>query len=120
MKISKVYLCVYTYYVQASYFLTGEHRPYEEGQFQRVKPNNDFNLHGKGLGAVELAFRIGSLDLTNSPVANSDNQKLIDYTFGINWYLTRNTRLMLNYVYTDSESDVGDATAVLARIQIDF
>jgi phosphate-selective porin len=77
-------------------------------------------LHGKGPGAVELAFRVGSLDLSDSPVAGSENQKLMDYTLGVNWHLTRNTRLMLNYVYTDSDSDVGDATAVLARFQIDF
>jgi phosphate-selective porin OprO and OprP len=110
----------HAYYVQASYFLTGEHRPYEEGQFQRVTPNNNFKVNEKGMGAVELAMRIGGLDLSDSPVTNTGNESLTDYAFGVNWYFNSNTRLMLNYVYTDSDSNTGDAKALFARVQIDF
>ncbi|NQZ58736.1 MAG: hypothetical protein HRT88_14880, partial [Lentisphaeraceae bacterium] len=110
----------HAYYLQASYFFTGEHRPYEEGQFQRVKPKQPFKVKGSGCGALEVAFRIGSLDLSDSPVAGRGYEKMTDYALGFNWYFTQQTRLMLNYVYTDSDSAVGDANAFLARIQIDF
>jgi phosphate-selective porin OprO/OprP len=47
----------WAWYIFASYFLTGEHRPYEEGVFGRVKPKRNLNLKTGGFGALEVAAR---------------------------------------------------------------
>ena len=57
------------YYVQAGYFLTGEHRPYVFGRggFGRVKPKSIFGKDD-GRGAWEIAARYSTLDLTDGAV----------------------------------------------------
>ncbi len=107
------------YYVQASYFLTGEHRPYKRshGAFGRVKPKENFiGKEGTGPGAIELAVRYSSLDLTDAAVTGG---KLDDVTAGVNWYLNPNTRVMANYVHADLDS-TGTADAFQMRFQVDF
>jgi len=56
------------FYAQASWYLTGESRPYDPatGAFARLIPRRNFDL-GKGgaWGAVELAFRVSYTDLTD-------------------------------------------------------
>ena len=82
-----------SYYGQISYFLTGERRTYKNSLsgFGSVKPNNNYGENG--WGAIELAVRLSSMDLTT---ANAGT--LEDITVGINWYLNPNTRVMFNYV----------------------
>lgn len=108
------------FYVTGSYFLTGEHRKYKEssGAFSRVKPKNNF-LDGKGgLGAWELAVRYSEIDLDDRD-AGILGGELHDFTFGINWHLNPNARVMLNYVLSELEG-VGDADLVGMRFQVDF
>ena len=96
------------YYVQASWFITGESRGYRKAQgvFDNLKPNeNAFNDKG-GFGAVEVAARMSSLDLTDD---GTDGGKLDDLTFGVNWYLNQNTRLMLDYIIADLDPAGGGA-----------
>ncbi len=107
------------YYVQASYFLTGEHRPYKRshGAFGRVKPQENFiGKDGGGTGAVELALRYSSIDLSDAGVAGGE---LDDITVGVNWHLNPNTRVMANYVRADLDS-VGEADVFQMRFQLDF
>ncbi|RMF25515.1 MAG: porin, partial [Deltaproteobacteria bacterium] len=107
------------YYVQASYFLTGERRPYKRshGAFGRVKPRRNFlGKEGRGPGAVELAVRYSSLDLSDAAVAGGE---LDDVTAGVNWYLNPNTRVMANYVHADLDA-AGEADVFQMRFQIDF
>jgi phosphate-selective porin OprO and OprP len=101
------------HYLFASWFLTGESRPYDDGAFGRVKPARPF---GTGPGAWEVAARWSSLDLDDAGVAGG---QLDDLTLGLNWYLYSNVRWMLNYVLADLEG-VGDADVVEMRFQIDF
>ena len=105
------------YYVQASYFLTGEHRNYKtsEGAFSRIKPKKNYGKEG-GLGAWEVAARYSGLDLNDSDIAGG---RLNDITTGLNWYLNPNTRIMWNYVYAD-KNDVGQADMLMMRLQFDF
>jgi phosphate-selective porin OprO/OprP len=105
------------YYVQGSYFLTGEHRNYKRssGSFSRVKPKKNWGWNS-GPGAWEVAVRYSSVDLDDSSVAGGE---LDDVTVGLNWYLNPNTRLMWNYIHADKD-DVGNADMFLARLQIDF
>jgi phosphate-selective porin OprO/OprP len=105
------------YYVQASYFLTGEQRKYKtsSGAFSRVKPKENFSSGG-GPGAWEVALRYSGLDLNDAGISGGE---LDDITAGLNWHLNPNTRLMWNYVHADKD-DVGNADIVLMRLQIDF
>ncbi len=117
-------------YVFASYFLTGENRPYANGIFGRVTPRNpvDFDFEGGGLGAWELAARWSWLDLNDSAGALAvSGGEQTDLTGGVNWYLTSYLRVMLNYVYAhveDRETGAsiasGDMHIVQTRFALDF
>lgn len=89
-------------YLQASYFLTGERRPYVDGNgtFGRVIPNNDF-ISGKGWGAWELAARYSTLDLNDGTILGGE---MDTYTLGVNWHLNQYTRMMVNYINTDVDA----------------
>ncbi len=104
-------------YVYASYFLTGEHRPYSKssGVFGRVVPLRNFREDG-GWGAWELASRFSTLDLNDGNVRGG---RLNDFTLGLNWYLNPSVRIMWNYVYTDA-SQGGDASIFQTRVQVAF
>ncbi|MBW8040677.1 MAG: porin [Planctomycetes bacterium] len=106
------------YYIQTSYFLTGEHRKYKTsaGSFSRVKPKKNFSFGGGGLGAWEVAFRYSGLDLSDSGI---DGGELDTFTAGLNWHLNPNTRIMWNYIHADKD-DVGNADILMTRLQIDF
>ncbi len=106
-----------SYYVYASYFLTGEHRVYKgsSATFSRVRPNNNY-LGDGGSGALELALRYSSADLNDGGVTGGE---LDDITLGLNWLLNPNTRVMFNYTTADLDG-AGDSDIVQTRFQIDF
>ena len=87
-------------YVYASFFPTGEHRPYdpEDGEFLGIVPR-------RRMGAVELLLRYSDLDLTDGLVTGGSGH---NWTAGANWYLTPNLRFMLNYIVTDHD-ELADA-----------
>jgi phosphate-selective porin OprO/OprP len=90
----------YAFYVMASYFITGEHRPYNtsEGAFDRVRPKKNFLIGG--LGAWEVAVRFSQIDLNDARAINTNaGGKQSNLTFGVNWYPNPNFRIMANYVY---------------------
>ena len=88
------------WYLMASYFLSGEGRPYDakKGTFKRVKPAKDF-AWGESWGATELAVRIASLDYEDF----AGGHQLDDLTVGFNIYHNPIFRTMLNYVYSDMD-----------------
>jgi phosphate-selective porin OprO/OprP len=104
-------------YVQASYFLTGEHRPYKlsSGTFDRVKPLNNFREDG-GWGAWEVAGRYSHLDLSDGSIRGG---RLREATLGLNWYMNPSVRVMWNYGYVNASSG-GDANIFQTRVQIAF
>lgn len=103
-----------SYYGYVSYFLTGEHRPRSSiNAFGRVKPINEFNFKDKW-GAVELAARYSSFDLTTV-----DQGKLNNFTFGVNWYLTSNARIMYNFIHSNNPG-IEKTNIHMMRFQIDF
>ena len=110
------------YYIEASYFLTGENRNYRlsGGTFSRIQPKQNFRLKGgDGWGAWQLAVRRSRLDLNSGSIRGGEGD---NWTIGLNWYLNPNTRLMLNYVHADIDHDLysGTVNAVQSRIQFDF
>jgi len=114
--------CFEGLYVQAGYFLTGEHRVYKRsaGAFDRVKPKKNFIWGGeegrRGPGAWEVAGRYSYLDLNDGGI---EGGRLNDLILGVNWYLNPNTRIVWNYVHADVD-DGGDADIFQTRFQIDF
>ncbi len=119
-------------YVYVSYFLTGEHRPYDRsrGAFTRVRPfTNFFRVRASdgiqtGWGAWEVAYRYSCIDLVDQE-AGVNGGIADDHSVGLNWYLNPYTRLMFNYVFARSTERYGidpltDMSTFQMRAQIDF
>lgn len=113
------------FYVYGSWFLTGETRPFKNGNFDRVKPLT--TLGKDGLGAFELALRYDRLDLANTPVLGREGNKSQSLTLGLNWYFNPYAKLMINWIRFDGDNTpldpVGDKTkgdAVASRLHLDF
>jgi len=116
-------------YISASYFLSGEHRPYNPagGVFSRVHPGKPFQKPGSsgyGPGAWEIAARYSETDYTEgkgyTTKANNLAGKMNIVTLGLNWYPTSHTRWMVNYVDGEQETIGGDSHWVSTRFQLDF
>lgn len=105
------------YYAQASYFLTGERRPYStsSGTFGLVKPKRNFRFGG-GPGAWELKARYSTIDLNDKDIRGGELDNL---SAGVNWYLNPNMRIMWDYIRTDVD-DVGQADILLMRLHAFF
>jgi len=109
------------YYVQVSYWVTGESRKYKRSSFNRVKPTqNAFDGSG-GLGAWELAVRFDSTDLNDVDHGVNGNE-WTGITVGVNWHWNPNTRVMINYVHGNADDTLIDGTidSIMFRLQVDF
>jgi len=93
-----------SWYVQASYILTGESYKYKPGvaAFKGVSP--DAPLGKGGFGAWEIAARYGDSDLQDLGAGvNGGKEKLT--TVGLNWYPNTSVRFMLNYIHGDESAN---------------
>ena len=120
-------------YVQAAYFLTGEHEPWdrEAGRLARPKPFENFFLVrscdgriGSGWGAWQIAARWSYLSLNDKAIRGGEQENL---TFGVNWYWTAHTKMMFNLVHGDINNRApvngfsdGRFTGVGVRLLMDF
>lgn len=109
------------FYVQGSWFLTGETLNYSasKGSFGKLNPHD---IVGKGgIGAWQLALRFSSIDLTDEDISGGEQQTM---TFGLNWFPAPNLRLIANYVdVLDVEGGpaAGDEpSAYQLRAQVEF
>lgn len=111
-----------TGYLQATWMLTGEIRPYDAnaGRFGRIQPA------ARG-GAWELALRYDTISgrqwVDGSPV--SRDQAVSAWTAGVNWYPRPHLRVMLDWIDSRSRDRLNNATldrtqAVVGRLQVDF
>ncbi|MGB0473435.1 MAG: OprO/OprP family phosphate-selective porin [Porticoccaceae bacterium] len=105
------------YYTQLSYFLTNDHRPYKKGRFSGVKPNSK-------QGAWELTLRKTALQSVEIGSANNNDAIDIATTVvGVNYYLNKKVKLMLNAIDTEtngisSYNQNPDGSALSLRLQI--
>ncbi|SFE84003.1 OprO/OprP family phosphate-selective porin [Nitrosomonas sp. Nm166] len=121
---------IHAYYVQASWFITGENAVYKKdrGAFGKPQPIGKW-------GALELAGRFDlaeniNQNLTADPCRTGTSKCQVQViTLGLNWYPYQNIRFMLNYYFseaTNGHTGPGTPTrkdnlsAVSFRTQISF
>lgn len=149
----------YTQYVSFVYNITGENwkDSYKGGLFGSVKPKSNFNIKdGSGKGAWQFGIRYSKYDASSFGASSIDGEgsKYKDqssdpgnsyqiegatigetWTYGVNWLLNPNARIMLNYSMTKFNSsfypvDVGTGSsqskagnksnALMLRTQFNF
>jgi phosphate-selective porin OprO and OprP len=82
------------FYVFGSWLVTGESRPYANGNIGgNIKPKNPW-------GAVELLLRYSELDLNYGIIQGGKEH---DWTLGANWYLTQHFKFQANYIWAKSD-----------------
>jgi phosphate-selective porin OprO/OprP len=119
------------YYVQASWFVTGESKTYgADKTFGNPKPKNAY-------GAIELKARYeyaensdvtstanpGNCTSTGAPSSGRTQCELSDIAVGFNYYVNPNVRFMFDYVA--AEANLGDAgkdspNTFAGRVQLAF
>ncbi|RPH43679.1 MAG: hypothetical protein EHM91_08590, partial [Planctomycetota bacterium] len=110
------------WYAYLTYILTGEDKRPEE----RIVPKGEW-------GAVEVGFRVASLTIDDAFTSGvfvqaGNTNSIYAYTFGVNWWVTRNVRFTLDVIrehYSDPITfDTGRTERMLMgmifRGQIDF
>ena len=124
------------WYVEASWFLTGEMRNYkaDSGSFGRVKVKNPVYGGSGGWGAWQLAGKYDVLDLSDGAAAinasGAPNAVMCDecgeqktWLIGLNWWLTDYTALKFNVTQSEIEGGVNDGADITGfgmRAQIDW
>jgi phosphate-selective porin OprO and OprP len=111
----------YGLYATASWFLTGESRPYDRttGAFARVIPKRNFDFGHGGWGAWEIAGRYSYANLDSADV-NGGRLRMI--MAGVNWYLHSHLKWRFEYGFghvTDRQPS-GNMNIFQTRIEADF
>jgi len=125
-------------YVYLSYFLTGEHIPWNRnlGILGRVKPFEDFfhlrqgnGQPVRGKGAWQMACRLSYANFNDGDILGGVGRSV---TLALNWYWNSHTRLQLNYLFgriDDRQAALAGGGSTLAsggyqiagaRVMIDF
>lgn len=113
------------YYASLSYVFGSFQRQYKKGAFGRINMPNDFSQLKDG--TFEIVLRYSTIHAKSSNNTFQDkpiNGNTHDMTFGLNWYLTSNIRVMYNYVFANLETqepneDINVFSHML-RLQGDF
>ncbi len=111
------------YYVEASYFITGESRNYNAatGRFDRVKPKWPVNFKSGNYGAWQVMARYSNLDLNDKTFHGGE---LRDTTLGIKWLPNSNIMITANYIMSNSDNFAvtpnDDPKIWILRTQFDF
>lgn len=111
--------------IQGSFVLTGENATYTG-----VTPRRPFDLKAGGWGAFELVARYGAVYLdpsafSTSPLAADTRfaspiksaQQIHEWGVGLNWYLNKNIKLVLNYEQSRFDGGAGTAGATTFTVQ---
>ncbi len=116
-------------YIYASYFLTGEHIPWnrDRGVLGRVKPFENFfsvcdcdGFRQMGRGAWQIAARLSYADLTDENIIGGRGTS---GTIGLNWHWNPYARMQFNYIFGDIDRQLaggGSYQIAGVRFMIDF
>ena len=104
----------YGYYLQGSYFVFGGSKRYkfDNSSLGKVKPKDN---------ALEIALRYSYLNLNSEDEDNNGEQT--DYTFGLNYYINKDIKAMINYVVAEPKNTKeydGRLQLLEARILVAF
>jgi phosphate-selective porin OprO/OprP len=94
------------WYAEAGWFITGETRPYDEGEWGRVKVKRPVYDGSGGYGAWQIAARYDVLDLSDKALTIPNCEMCGEqktWLVALNWYPTDYTRVMFNYVNAEIE-----------------
>ena len=111
------------YYGQISYIFTGETRSYKwkSGMFDKVKPKG-------GMGALEAVLRYEDVSVTdsNTGTVNANDIDIDRMVLGLNWYINKSTKFMVNYVSVGLDNlnnpagNTSDKDSIQTRLQYAF
>ncbi len=121
------------WYVDASWFITGEMRNYESetGEFGRTKVKNPVFGGSGGWGAWQIAGRYDTIDLSDKAAAIAASGVVgcdecgeqETWLIGVNWWLTDYTALKLQVSQSEISGGVNNGaeiTGVGLRAQVDW
>jgi phosphate-selective porin OprO/OprP len=107
-----------------------------ENSYDGVRPKAPANLATKDFGALELVVRYGWLDTDDAAFGSAgyaDATKSVseakEWSFGINWWLNRNVKLLASFGHTTFVGGAGTKAVVadratedvgIARVQVAF
>lgn len=104
-------------YASVSYFLTGEHIPWDRksGVIGRVEPFEDFFIMNRrcggkklGMGAWQIAARWSYADFADQDILGGEGESI---TAGLNWYWTSYASMQFNYIYGEIKDNDFNAPA---------
>jgi len=106
-------------YVLGTWSLTGEPRPYDrtKGYFGALTPQRPVAYGTHNIGAWEAVLRLSYLDLVDGAVRGGRGVELMP---GLNWYLTQNLRVQLEYGYTHVEDGPQNGNLHLVQARFDL
>lgn len=101
------------YAVEAGYFLTGEQLKWKKGYTSGITPKSSY-------GAWQVAARFESTEIDPGSSLESEFDQ---FTLGVNYYPTKNTRLMVNYskvtdLTVNGSGDDAEPSALKFRAQV--
>jgi len=109
------------FYASASWFLTGESRPYDRttGAFGRVIPKRNFDFGHGGWGAWEIAGRYSYANLNS---ANVQGGRLSMLMAGVNCYLHSHLKWRFEYGFghVADRQPTGNLNVFQTRMEVDF
>ena len=119
------------WHVSAYWVLTGE-----DASFRNPTPRRPYAIGGPGWGAVELVTRYAEQSIEDDAFEGTATTRLANPSasarkaknpgIGVNWYLSRNFKIQLNYDVTSFEGgapnggDRKDEKAIFTRFQANF
>jgi phosphate-selective porin OprO/OprP len=107
-------------YASASWFLTGESRPYNlaDGCLDRVIPRHNLDGHG-GWGAWEIVGRFSYANLNSEDIHGG---RMGIFMAGVNWYLHSHLKWRFDYGYghVADRSPSGNLNIFQTRMEVDF
>lgn len=113
--------------VAASFVLSGE-----DASYKGVIPLHPFSIKDKQWGAFEVTGRYSTLDIDDKAFSSgfvslaTSASEANAFTLGLNWYLNRNVKCVLNYEQTKFKGGAANGgdrpteNLILSRLQLQF
>jgi phosphate-selective porin OprO/OprP len=98
------------WYLEASWFLTGERSNYRQGKF--IRP--DVRKPG---GAWEIAARYSTVDLNDEDIEGGTEDNV---SFGVNWYSQVHWRFLGNVIKVDADGPEGEEDPWILQFRVQY